>query len=94
MPFKKGSSGNPGGIDADMRRQMLEVRRMALRHCAKAIQVLVDIVSDPTAQKKDRSYAADKLLDRGLGKAVQALEHSGPEGEKLSVEVIIRSKDG
>lgn len=94
MPFKKGQSGNPGGIDPEMRREINNVRRLALKNCAKAIQVLVDIVSDPTAQKKDRSYAADKLLDRGLGKAVQALEHSGPEGEKLSVEVIIRSKDG
>jgi len=94
MPFVKGKSGNPSGIDQDMRREINNVRRLALKNCGKAIQVLIDIINDSESTRKDRSYAADKLLDRGLGKAVQALEHSGPDGEKLSVEVIIRSKDG
>jgi hypothetical protein len=54
-----------------------------------ALQTLATIHKDKRAPHSARVMAANALLDRGWGKARQALEHSGADGGavKHSIEV-------
>ena len=67
--FKAGKSGNPFGRP----KALIEVRDLARKQTAKAIEALVDIM---TAGKSEpaRVNAAQALLDRGWGKPTQAIE--------------------
>lgn len=77
-PFPKGVSGNPTG-----RRQITtDLRKLARVGTADAIQALIETVRQRSSLSA-RVAAAHELLDRGWGKAVQAVEHSGPDGERL-----------
>lgn len=55
-----------------------EIRSLARGHTAEAINCLVGIMRNGTNESAKVS-AAEKILDRGWGKAVQAL--AGPDGE-------------
>jgi HEAT repeat protein len=79
---KGGKSPNPNGRS----RIAQEVRELAQKHSAEAIKTLVELMTTST-DERIRLSAADSLLDRGIGKPTQAIEHSGPEGEALSVTV-------
>jgi hypothetical protein len=71
MPFKPGQSGNPGGRPKENE----EIKKLALKHCPKAIKRLADLMDDPNS--RTAVAACDAILDRGIGKPPQALEHSG-----------------
>lgn len=71
--FKPGHSGNPGGrpkIDQ-------EVRRLAQEMSVEAIHTLGDIMRDTEGDKRVRAMAANSILDRAVGKPVQAIAHTG-----------------
>jgi hypothetical protein len=46
---------------------------LAREHTEKAVEVLAEVMADPFAENKDRIRAAESLLDRGHGKAAQAV---------------------
>jgi len=62
--------GTPNKITAD-------IKEIAQSFGEEAIKSLVEIVRDGEAPHAARVSAVKELLDRGYGKAKQALEHSG-----------------
>ena len=71
MTFKPGQSGNPGGRPKENN----EIKELALKHCPAAIERLAKLMHDRSG--RTAVAACQALLDRGLGKPAQALEHSG-----------------
>ena len=51
-----------------------EIRSLARSHTAKALNTLVGIMNKTTAPEAARVAAANSVLDRGWGKAVQHIE--------------------
>jgi len=68
-PFPKGTSGNPGGRP----KAVAEVRELAQRHTATAIQTLVALMQGAKSESA-RVAAAQAVLDRGWGRPLQNLE--------------------
>ncbi len=60
-----------------------EIKSLARVHTATALKVLAKIMTEETAPHAARVAAAHCLLDRGWGKAVQALEVSGEIASKV-----------
>src|SRR5258708_4202300 len=73
--WKKGQSGNPGGRP----RLEGEIRRLAQSHGKRAIRRLAQLLK--SENERVAVTAAQILLDRGFGKAPQAL--TGPDGGPL-----------
>jgi hypothetical protein len=67
-------------------RTLTEIRSLARSHTRTAINVLVGIMSSNDATPAARVSAANAILDRGWGKAAQALEN----GEDGALELIHR----
>lgn len=80
MAFVKGQSGNPGGQP----KAVAAVKKLALDACPDVIRELVRI-SRESLDERARVAAGKELLDRGLGKASQAVELSGAEGAPLTI---------
>ena len=51
-----------------------EIKSLARAHTAKAVNTLVGIMNKSTAPEAARVAAANSILDRGWGKAVQHIE--------------------
>lgn len=85
-PFAPGQSGNPGGRPA----VLAEVRALAAEHAPKAISTLAAIANNKDEDARARVAAASAILDRAVGKPVQATELSAGDGSKL--EIIIRKE--
>lgn len=79
-PFQAGQSGNPGGRP----KELGDVKALARAHTVEAIEKLVEWMRSDNA--KASVTAANGLLDRGWGKAAQAL--TGEGGEPLLPKVI------
>lgn len=62
--FKKGQSGNPGGVP----KAYSEVAALAREYTAPAIRRLAEILLDRRAKHRDVINAAALILERGLGK--------------------------
>jgi hypothetical protein len=62
---------------------LAEVRDLARQHTEAAIGTLVALMRHAKTPPAARISAASILLDRAWGKPAQALEHTGPEGERL-----------
>ncbi|WP_215747867.1 DUF5681 domain-containing protein [Gluconobacter sp. P1C6_b] len=84
-PFKKGQSGNPGGIPKDLR----EVIALARSHTVTAITALAEIAGSPASPESARVSAANALLDRAWGKAKETVEISGQDGAPLGLVVTV-----
>jgi hypothetical protein len=69
-PFTKGLSGNPRGRP----RRDHDVAALARGHATASIATLASIMADPSTPPATRVMAANALLDRGYGRAPQALE--------------------
>lgn len=55
----------------------MEIKSLARQHTKKALQVLIDVMEQPNSPPAARVAASQALLDRGWGKAAQAIELSG-----------------
>jgi hypothetical protein len=86
-PFPKGVSGNPHGrrpIPADIKQALLEL-------VPDAIEVLRKMVKADKVNALS-GKAAENVLDRVYGKPAQGIEHSGPGGGVLRIEVVYTNK--
>lgn len=73
MPFKPGESGNPNGINAGRKKMSPEMRKALEDYGIEGINNLIDLARN-AKEERDRIKATTELLDRGYGKAVQAIE--------------------
>jgi hypothetical protein len=69
-----------------MPKTLTEIRSLARGHTRTAINILVGIMRSKDATAAARVSAANAILDRGWGKAVQPLEN----GEDGALELIHR----
>jgi hypothetical protein len=60
-----------------MARSLTEIRSLARSHTRTALNVLVGIMRSKDATAAARVSAANAILDRGWGKAPQAIENGG-----------------
>jgi hypothetical protein len=67
---QKGYTGNPGGRPA----MDPELKKAVQGYARDAIEYLAGVLSDPNAKPDHRIKAAEVLIDRGFGKAVQAID--------------------
>ena len=67
--FAPGQSGNPSGRP----KRDEDIAALARTHAADAIAVLVSIAENPKVNDSSRISAANSLLDRGHGRAPQAV---------------------
>ena len=82
--FKKGESGNPSGRPKKER----ELRYYEIMQSKCTFKEWGDICQKAVDQAKRGDTSARKFLaDYLMGQPVQRLEHSGPDGNKLIVEV-------
>lgn len=84
--FKKGVSGNPGGKARS--ETFREIRELARKHCPEAVQFWINTLNDEGETWERRNSSAHAIVDRGIGKAVQAV--TGEDGEALRIEVVER----
>jgi len=87
--FKKGKSGNPGGIPIRSQAALKEVKSLAQQHGEEALQCIINIMRD-SKDNRVQVAAAREILDRGYGKSVQPLvgEGGGPIGVDLHGEAL------
>ena len=71
---------------AQMAKSLTEIRSLARSHTRTALNVLVGIMRSKDATAAARVSAANAILDRGWGKAPQAIEN----GDAGALEVIHR----
>lgn len=74
--------GNPKGVGRPKgakSKVAADVRALARQYTEAAISTLASIMNTGESEQA-RTMAADKLLDRGWGKAAQAMEITGAEG--------------
>jgi hypothetical protein len=70
--FKKGF--DPRRVGGTILYDGMTVAQMARQQGPKCIQLLARVVDDESAPLRERIAAADKLLDRGFGKAVSVVD--------------------
>jgi hypothetical protein len=59
-----------------MAKTLTEIRSLARSHTRSALNVLVGVMRSKNATAAARVSAANAILDRGWGKATQAIENS------------------
>ena len=76
----------PSPRNPAMVRSVTEIRSMARSHTKTALNVLVAVMRNTKATPPARIAAANAILDRGWGKAAQAIEN----GDDGALQVIHR----
>jgi hypothetical protein len=90
MPFVPGQSGNPSGAKREQKFRAALDRAVAQddgKRLRAAAEKLIDLASEGEA------WAVKELADRLDGKAVQAVEASGPEGAGIPLSINVRFPD-
>lgn len=85
-PFAKGASGNPGGR-AKRTPEELDLIALCKDKTPLALDTIVKIMEKGEVEK-NRLAAAQYVIDRAYGKAMQAVEMSGKDGGALTVQII------
>ena len=68
-PFPKGVSGNPGGRPKGLAKRI----RAETRDGEELVEVMLSVLRDKTASRRDTMQAATWLADRGFGRPIQTL---------------------
>ena len=76
----------PSPRNPAMARSVTEIRSLARSHTRTALNVLVAVMRNTKATPPARIAAANAILDRGWGKAAQAIEN----GDEGALELIHR----
>jgi hypothetical protein len=82
-PWRPGVSGNPAG----RAKLPAEIREAALAHTPRAIEVLAEVMNDTKTPPATRVMAADKIMDRALGKAPQQVDVKGEKRDLLEYSI-------
>jgi hypothetical protein len=86
--FQKGQSGNPSGrptLTPEQKAQEIELNEACRNRTLAALQVIETLMR--TADRDSvKLSAAQFIIERGWGKAVQMNEHIGPGGKPITVE--------
>ena len=69
------SAGQLEKLNSQMAKSLMEIRSLARSHTRTALNVLVRIMRSKDATAAARVSAANAILDRGWGKAAQAIEN-------------------
>ena len=101
-PFKKGQSGNPGGMSSEQARLIRENAEAASRIRAKLLKATEDTLAtaDPNTVMESIEAAMLKLLTdsetRGLGAPVQQIDNTSSDGSMAPqvIERVIVKPDG
>lgn len=82
----RSGAGRPkGSRDAATKEHLATLTELAREHTDIALNALVQVASNGVSENAKVS-AAIAILDRGYGKPVQSLEHSGPDGDPIELE--------
>ena len=87
MPRSKGTPKTGGRTKGSRNKVGRDIRELAQMHTPAAIATLVDVMKDDKAPPAARVMAANALLDRGHGKAPQAIT---PEAQapKFNLDIV------
>jgi hypothetical protein len=77
--FRRKRDGFSRNSEIKMTKTLTEIRSLARSHTRTALNVLVDVMRNTKAPPPARIAAANAILDRGWGKATQAIE-TGDDG--------------
>lgn len=78
--WQKGFCPNPGGRP----KAAYDIQALARQYTEKALAALYEALDDP----RSRVAAAQALLDRGYGRAIQRQEHTGADGGPIQTQQI------
>ena len=68
-----------------------EIREAALAHTPRAIEVLAEVMNDVKTPPATRVMAADKIMDRALGKAPQQVDVKSEKRDLLEYTTLTLS---
>ena len=91
MAFKPGESGNPSGRPK-MPPELIQAFRDRTQD---ALNTLVEIMNDKEGRGSERVKAAEVIIDRAWGKAIQQAELTGEDGGAIEIikRVILNGTD-
>jgi hypothetical protein len=78
MAFEKGKSGNPGGRP----KVALEIRELAQENSPRALRKLAALID--SEDERVAMSAAEAILDRAIGKPIQATAQVDSEGNDIA----------
>ena len=100
-PFKKGQSGNPGGMSSKTARLIRENAEAAARVRASLLKATEDALAKQGDDRIDAMKLIDaavlKLIkdseDRGFGAPVQQIDNTSSDGSMKPSAILIRAAD-
>ena len=87
--FQPGQSGNPSGRP----KTDDTIRGLARAHTNVAVEILVEIASNPKASEAARVQACNAILDRGWGKPVQTSQNLNVNQTYSYLDFLIEIRD-
>lgn len=89
----RSGAGRPkGSLSATTKQAKATLSELARRHTDTALAVLVEVAKKGESETA-RVSAANAILDRAYGRPRQSLEHSGPSGGPIAVDLTHVSSD-